>query len=204
MTSSVAARPPKELGRSEAAALVLAAAEGDQPSWDALVAEYGHAIWAIARSHRLTAAEAADVSQTTWLRLLENIDRLRDPGSVGAWLATTARREAAHQQARIRAIVPVDDVRLAGIEEMTTDEIDTALLRRETAATVHQALRQLPNRPRTLLSMLMQDDPLTYEQIAKVLNVPVGSVGPTRARALQRLRRIIESAAEAGAPSVGW
>src|SRR5947209_4848395 len=98
------------LDQTEVSALVEAARLGDQKSWDALVDAYSGLIWAITRSYRLTAAEAADVSQTTWLRLCENIDRLRDPAAVGAWLATTARREAGRLIARSRAVVLIDDM----------------------------------------------------------------------------------------------
>src|SRR3954449_4615496 len=99
-----------KLDQAEVPALVQAARNGNQASWDALVTEYSGLIWSITRSYRLTAAEAADVSQTTWLRLCENIDRLRDPAAVGAWLATTARREAANLKARSRAAVLIGDL----------------------------------------------------------------------------------------------
>src|SRR4051794_3498545 len=76
------------------APLVHAAAGGDEAAWNALVDRFSGLVWAVARAHRLGAADAADVSQTTWLRLVENLTRLRDPEAVGAWLASTARREA--------------------------------------------------------------------------------------------------------------
>ena len=82
--------PPSTTGLNE---LVRAAAEGDQQAWDALVDRFAGLVWAIARAHRLSPADAADVSQTTWLRLVEHLGRIRDPERVGAWLAATARHE---------------------------------------------------------------------------------------------------------------
>ncbi len=178
--------------RTRAAALVRAAADGDQASWDALVAEYGGLIWAITRSYRLSAAEAADVSQTTWLRLCENIDRLRDPGSVGSWLATTARRESLSCQSRSRAVLLVEDMTRVEEDAQDGDAVDAALLRQEAAVSVREALDQLPGRTRRMLTLLMQDEPPSYEEVAAQLNVPIGSIGPTRGRALRRLRQIME------------
>src|SRR4051795_2193299 len=83
--------PPPTAGLTE---LVLSAAEGDQAAWDALVDRFAGLVWSIARAHRLSAADAADVSQTTWLRLVEHLGRIRDPERVGAWLAATARNES--------------------------------------------------------------------------------------------------------------
>src|ERR1700736_5759838 len=78
----------------DVAGWLKAAAAGDATAWDALVGRYSNLVWAVARGHRLNAADAADVSQTTWLRLVEHLDRIEQPERVGAWLATTARRES--------------------------------------------------------------------------------------------------------------
>jgi RNA polymerase sigma factor (sigma-70 family) len=185
-------KPFMTADRARAAALVRAAAEGDGASWDALVAEYGGLIWAITRSYRLTAAEAADVSQTTWLRLCENIDRLRDPGSVGSWLATTARRESLGCQSRSRSVMLFEDMTQVDENPNNVEAVDSRLLREEAAASVREALDQLPGRSRRMLALLMQDEPPTYEEVAAQLDLPIGSIGPTRGRALRRLREILE------------
>src|SRR5579862_4969584 len=78
----------------EVAGWLRAAAGGDAKAWDCLVERFNNLVWAVARSHRLSSADAADVSQTTWLRLVENLDRIQQPERLGAWLATTARRES--------------------------------------------------------------------------------------------------------------
>ena len=89
--------------------LVRAAATGDRQAWDELVDRYSGLLWSIAIAYRLGRADAADVVQTVWLRLLENLERLRDPDRVGAWLATTARRECQRSLAQTRRMLPTDD-----------------------------------------------------------------------------------------------
>src|SRR5213080_2918328 len=88
--------------------LVRAAAGGDQAAWDALVDRFASLVWSVARAHRLSAADAADVSQTTWLRLAEHIDRLRDPERVAGWLATTTRNECLKVLRLSGRQIPVD------------------------------------------------------------------------------------------------
>lgn len=88
------AHSPTSGDRSEVAAFVGDGAAGDQAGWDVLVDRFEPTVWAIARAHRLNPSDAADVSQTTWLRLVENLHRIEQPERVGAWLATTARRES--------------------------------------------------------------------------------------------------------------
>jgi RNA polymerase sigma factor (sigma-70 family) len=186
------------ISTNEARALVLRAADGDRQAWDELVSAYAGLIWSIARSYRLSAAEAADVSQTTWLRLCENIGRLRDPSCVGAWLATTARRECLSLDTRRRTVVLVDD--LAELDVCEDDShLDDRLIRQEQVAEVRRAMHELPGRTRTMLQLLMQDEPPSYEELASSLQLPVGSIGPTRGRALRKLRHIMEATAAAEA-----
>lgn len=187
-----------KLDADQVAVLVRSASQGHQPSWDALVEEYSGLIWAITRSFHLTSSEAADVSQTTWLRLCENVDRLREPGAVGAWLATTARRECAAVRSRSRSVVLLEDMSRVGDYLELEDAAEAGVLHEEAVASVRNALAHLPDRTRTMLTMLMQDEPLSYEQVACALNVPIGSIGPTRGRALRRLRRILEDRPEVG------
>lgn len=180
------------LDQEQAARLVQRAAAGEQQAWDALVEEYGKLIWTIARSYHLTAAEAADVSQTTWLRLCENIDRLRDPSAISAWLATTARRECMSIESRNRSLILVDDI--VQLDQMTDEPpVEELLLQREREIAVHAALQHLPPRTRRLVQLLMEDSPPSYEQVSSTLHLPVGSIGPTRGRALRRLRRLLEN-----------
>src|ERR687888_1760875 len=97
------------LDDAEVAHLVRSAATGDHRAWEALVAEFGGMIFAIARGARLGEADAAEVSQATWTKLLERLDTLNDPARVGAWLATTARRECLRILRRARRQIPYGD-----------------------------------------------------------------------------------------------
>ena len=167
--------------------LVRSAAAGDQDAWNALVGRYAGLVWAIIRGHRLTGADAADVAQTTWLRLVEHVDGLNDPARVGAWLATTARRECLRTLRSAGRQIPYgDDLPEPRAE---TPDIDAGLLRDERDAELWQAFRRLPARDQSLLRMLTADPAPSYREIACSLDMPVGSIGPTRARCLERLRR---------------
>jgi RNA polymerase sigma factor (sigma-70 family) len=172
--------------------LVSAAKTGDAEAWSALVDRYTARLRCVARGHRLPAHDVEDVVQTTWLRLLEHIDRVREPHAVGAWLETTARRESLRivRSGRreeltdvepVEAVAPVDEQRLASTE------------RRAALAT---AVDRLPCRDRALLGLLVAEPAPSYADISDRLDMPIGSIGPTRARCLERLRR---DAALAGA-----
>ena len=181
----------------EAAELVVAASHGDRSAWERLVDAYVGLIWAITRSYRLSDGDAQDVSQTTWLRLVENIDRLSDPARVGAWLATTARREClrvlrhARRQVLLAEWEEMDDFDPGGVE------VDTALLRAEQDDAVRVALEQLPARCQALLGLLMLDPPPSYDEVSAALGMPIGSIGPTRGRCLHKLLDLI------GDPRIG-
>jgi RNA polymerase sigma factor (sigma-70 family) len=170
--------------------LVSQAASGDSAAWERIVDAYVGLIWAIARNHRLSFTDAADVSQTTWLRLIEHIDRIDDPSRVGAWLATTARRECLRVLGRSHRLVLVGDSDVMG-DMMVADEpeLDAGLIASEEQAEVRAALDELPPRCRELLDLLMLDPAPSYEEISAALGMPIGSIGPTRGRCLKRLRR---------------
>jgi RNA polymerase sigma factor (sigma-70 family) len=167
--------------------LVQAAASGDHGAWDALVDEFGGLVWAVARAHRLGDADAADVAGATWLALVEHLDRLRDAERVGAWLATTARRECLRVLRNAQRQVPTGD----DFAEQPSDGVDVAaeLMIEERDAALWQAFGRLPARDQALLRLLVADPQPSYEEISAALQMPIGSIGPTRARSLERLRR---------------
>ena len=171
------------------AALARRAAAGDRGALDELVTEFEGLLWAIARGHRLSHADAADVAQTAWLRLLENLHRLEDPGRVGAWLATTARRECLRKLRASSREIPNDEPPEPASESAAIDE---PLLEAERDATLWAAFGRLPTRDQALLRMLVAEPQPSYEEIGAALDMPIGSIGPTRARALGRLRRELE------------
>lgn len=170
--------------------LVRAAAEGDQAAWDALVKRFGGLVWSIARAHRLSAADAADVSQTAWLRLVENLGRLRDPDRVGAWLATTSRNECLRIIRRSGRQVPTDlDLDTVEPTAIQAPPVDAGLLAGERDEALWQAFSAISERCQRLLRLLIADPPPSYEEIGDLLEMPLGSIGPTRARCLEHLRR---------------
>ena len=174
----------------EIAKLVEAAAGGDSGAWDRLVDRFASTVWAIARAHRLNSADAADVSQTTWLRLVENLDRIQQPERVGAWLATTARRESLRILRLSGRQVPTGDD-MAVIPDpasLQSPEHDVAVQAR--AEVVAELVTKLPVRSQLLLRLLSADSPLSYKDISEALDMPIGSIGPTRARALEQLKRL--------------
>ena len=179
------------LDPTEAGALVRAACNGDRGAWNALVDHYVGLIWAITRAHRLADGDAHDVAQTTWLRLVEHIDRLTDPEHVGAWLATTARRECLRvlRQSKRTVLLPDWD-ELDGVD-LTTREPGDDLLRSEQTREVRAALEELSPSAQALLRLLMLDPPPSYDEISAALGIPIGSIGPTRGRALRKLQTIM-------------
>jgi len=185
--------PEQDAGVPDIALLVRRAADGDHWAWERLVDQYARLIWALTRDFKLGESDAADVFQATWLRLLEHIDRLEQPARVGSWLAATARHECLRSMAaRKRVMLVHDDVTLKG-GVAHEPEIDEGLLREERAQDVRDALSSLPWRWRRLVEMLMADPPVPYTEISDRLGLPVGSIGPTRGRCLERLRVLLQA-----------
>ncbi len=189
---AVAAMPERGVGL-DIAALVRRATEGDWWAWERLIEQYGRLIWATTRDFKLAESDAADVVQATWLRLLENIHRLEYPERVGSWLAATARHECLRSlTARKKIVLTLDDAPLEGVA-LHEPEIDERLLAEERAETVREALSRLPWRWQRMLELLMADPPASYAEISDQLGLPVGSIGPTRGRCLDRLRVMLQT-----------
>lgn len=172
--------------------LVQSAARGDPAAWNALVERYVDLVWSIARSHSLTECDAADVTQTTWLRLAEQLTRLHEPGRVGAWLATTARRESLRVIRDVRRTLPSGAIPELAVavhgqfpESRSAEE---PLLASERDAELWRAFRQLTPACQRLLRTLMADPAPSYAEVSVSMEMPIGSIGPTRARCLDRLR----------------
>lgn len=175
---------------SATATLLARAAQGDQHAWNELVEEHSRLLWSVARSFRLDAADANDVVQTTWLRLLEHLDRIEDPTRLVGWLVTTARREAMRVLRRSGRERPV-------IEDTVLDRpddgppVDTALLQDERNRALWEAFSRLGEKCRRLLRVAVTH-PQAYDEISEALGMPIGSIGPTRRRCLTQLRALLE------------
>lgn len=170
--------------------LVQAAAEGNRQAWDSLVDRYARLVWSVIRGFRLDEATAGDVSQTVWLRLVENLEKIRDPEKLASWLATTARNEAIRTKRIYERTVPT------AVEFQIIDSdpaVDARLLASERDAEVAAAFATLDEDCQQLLRAVTADPPLDYETIAAMLGRPIGSIGPTRARCLEKLRRALDA-----------
>ena len=173
-------------------ALVEAAKEGDPGAWGELVARFDGMIAATGRRYRLTPADVAELQQTTWLRLVENIHRVEQPERVGGWLATTARRESLLLLKRAEKYRSGADQILVNMPDTHLPDPDARPIANERDAVVQAAWEHLKPRCQELLSLLVADDPLGYKHLSDLLQMPIGSIGPTRARCLEHLRRLIE------------
>jgi RNA polymerase sigma factor (sigma-70 family) len=170
--------------------LVTHARHGDKQAWDALVERYAPLIWSICRRHRLGDADAEDVGQSVWLQLVDHLDRVRDPAALPGWLATVTRRECLSVLRAVRA--PLAAGYSMDADTIPDEQAGTAeqeLLAAERHAALREAFRDLPPSGRRLILILIQDPPVPYAEISARLGIPVGSIGPTRSRCLDKLRR---------------
>src|ERR1700735_405237 len=176
---------------AEVAELVRRAAAGDHDSWERLVDKFARLIWAITRDFKLGESDAADVAQATWLRLLEHIDRIEDPERVGSWLATTARNQCLRSlAARKRVVLAHDEIQLEGMAAHQPD-VDEGLLAAERAQVVRAALTQLPIRWQQLLWLLISRPAGPHAELSRRLDLPLGSVGPTRRPPLAQIHVLL-------------
>ena len=174
------------------AALVAAASRDDQRAWQELVSRFNGMIAAVGRRHGLSPADVSELQQTTWLRLVENLQRIRQPERIGGWLATTARRESLLLLRRAARYTAGADQMLANMPSLDVPDPDAGPLAEEREAAVRAAWTKLKPRCREMLSLLTKDDAMPYKDLARLLNIPVGSIGPTRGRCLEHLRRLVE------------
>lgn len=175
------------LANAELDALVSAARAGDHRAWSRLVAQFDRMLRSVARSYRLSPQDVDDVVQATWVKLYEHLDHLRDTSAIAGWLATTVRR----QSLRVLQL---------GVREQLTDSPEPAggarrdgpedvLLASERRLVLTRAFATLPERQRRLMELMASEEAVNYEQIGAALDMPIGSIGPVRARSLARLER---------------
>jgi RNA polymerase sigma factor (sigma-70 family) len=172
--------------------LVIRARQGDSRAYDELVERHQRQVWAAVRGFRLNDADAHDAVQMTWLRLVENLDRLNEPSRLGAWLTTTAKRECLRLIRRRNREIgtpeeffdAVVDERQPGPEQQVTQEAMAEVL--------WSLVGELPARAQELLKAVTSADRLAYADISQATGMAIGSIGPTRGRYLNRLRKLIE------------
>ena len=181
---------PWPSGGSDMATLVSEARGGSQSAWNQLVERLLPLVTSLIRRHRLYGADADDVNQTVWLRLVEHLDRIEEPKALPGWLATVTRNESLRAVQKRARMVPTDpqESPVFDVEDDSPDLVE-ALMRTERHTALVDALLELPADRRELLLLLTEDPPLTYAEISQRSGIPVGSIGPTRARAIEQLRK---------------
>lgn len=170
--------------------LLTRAASGDQAAWNALVDRFGQMVWSIARSFRLDEATAKDVTQTVWLKLVENCHKIADPERLPGWLATTCRREALRVAKLRERTIPTEfkfDL------EDPSPSLETLMVEDEEVRAVLASYRGLSKECQELLRLLAVDPPLSYEEISSATGRPIGSLGPTRSRCIEKLKLGLEA-----------
>jgi RNA polymerase sigma factor (sigma-70 family) len=178
---------PPAATQPDVGTMVAKARRGCPVAWSALFNRYNRLVLSVARRHGLTPAECDDVAQFTWLRLFENIGRIRSDTSLAGWLVTTSTRESyatTRRRSRELPTAAVHDLADPG----TLADLDALLDIQAATAALHRMIRVLPARERQLMELLLHPAELTYRQISQALEMPVGAIGPVRQRAIRRLQ----------------
>jgi len=174
---------------SPTADLVLRARKGDADAWDALVERFAPLIWSICHRYSLGRADGEDVGQYVWLRLVDQLDVVHDPAALPGWLATTTQRECIRALRAARNQQPLGhELDIESIPDEQTGMAEHELLRAERHAAFREAFYRLPRPYQQLIALLLEDPPVPYAEISARLGIPVGSIGPTRARCVEKLR----------------
>lgn len=176
---------------SDLPALVKASIDGDEAAWAELVHRHAQLVVAVTRSYRLSAADVQDVSQTVWLRLVEHLGNIREPAALASWIARTTKHECLRLLRSGGRTIPMDPLGCRALDEVTSLDLDANLLKAERHQALRDGLAELAPRHRELLEMLASDPPASYVEISNKLGIPIGSIGPTRSRILEKLRATI-------------
>ena len=174
------------IAAGELEAVVTAAIGNDPRAWERLIGEFTPMIRSIARRHRLACHDQDEVVQETFLALMRHISRIREPRGIGGWIATTAGRASLQIIRSVDRERPTEDVGDAGSYQPALDE---QLLYAERRDAVRSAAAAMPARQRAFVAALAVEPALSMRQISERLDMPIGSIGPTRQRCLERMRR---------------
>jgi RNA polymerase sigma factor (sigma-70 family) len=185
---NVAARRRPPADGADLERLLATASTGDPAAWNALVARFGPQLLRAARAHGLSRQQAEDAVQDTWIRLLRNIERVRQPAALGGWLSTTVRRESLRVRGRSQREMPTSQDPRAEVADTSNRDAHAEAAAAECGAVVERALEALPARHRLLMRTLFDEPGPSYQEVAARLDMPVGSLGPIRGRCLARLR----------------
>jgi RNA polymerase sigma factor (sigma-70 family) len=175
--------------------LLRSAAGGDERAWTEIVQRYRGLVGAVVRSYRLQDADAHDAEQRTWLRLVEHRAAVRDPERLGGWLATTASRECLRILRENRTVVTDELDAVPDPDRAVEDQVVDA----DTVTRLWTIVAALPPRGRTIMMELFADEPRPYADVARATGIPIGSLGPSRARLIERVRRTFDAGAAVSA-----
>jgi len=177
----------KTLTDSELVTLCL---RGDTQAWESLIVRYKRLIYSIAVKFRFSPADCADVFQAVCLKLIEHLQDLKDESKVSAWLITTTTRQCLHVRShRIRESVTDEEFAEPAAPGVNVEDIQVVAQARQN---LRDAVDMLPERCRQLVRLLyFEPNTPTYEKVSKTLSIPVPSIGPTRARCLEKLRTVL-------------
>lgn len=179
---------PLDATGTDTATLVRSSRDGDEQAWNELVRRHAHLVVAVTRQYRMPAPDAQDVSQTVWLRLVEHLATIREPAALAGWIVTTAKHECLRLLRSGTRTVPVDPLTGRVLDRSATADVDGDLLAAERYQALRDGLAELAPHQRELLVLLSSDPPPPYAEISRRLGIPIGSIGPTRSRILEKLR----------------
>ncbi|MGH3695360.1 MAG: RNA polymerase sigma factor [Pseudonocardiaceae bacterium] len=186
-TATISYLPPNANANASVADLLLRIGDRDSSAWDEILRRYSELVTMIVRSFRMQEADRHDAIQMTWLRLAEYADRVQFPERLGGWLATTARRECIHILRQAKRGPSLTD-RTPEFVADPSDGPEQRAIDAEIARILRALVDELPPRQQTLIKTQFTDDPPSYAEIAHLTDIPLGAIGPTRARALRQLR----------------
>jgi RNA polymerase sigma factor (sigma-70 family) len=171
-------------------ALIEACRAGNAQAWAALLEKYERLVYSIPLNYGLSADDAADLSQVVFTILLKSLDSLAEESNLRAWLATVTRRHTWRliKRRKLVAAEPLESETLDVLMPHHPKEFEQY----QVTEWIHQGLGNLGERCRLLLTALyFETDEPSYQEIAQRLGMAEGSIGPTRARCLQKLREIL-------------
>ena len=183
--------PVRSAATLEAAELLQRGGRGDPAAWEEILHRYRGVVIAKIRTFRLQDADALDAAQMTWLRLAENLHRIRHPERLGGWLAITAARECLHILHQAKRSPTVTDVVVDNVADPAASP-EQRVIDADTAQTLRILVAELSPRRRRLLRALFTDHPQSYAEISRATGIPLGSIGPTRNRALRQIQQMLQ------------
>ena len=172
------------------AELVAGIRAGDESAWRAMSEQFEPLLRRLARSCGLSAEDAGDAVQLTWLRCVEHIDQLTDVDRLNGWLVTICRRECIRLATKTRREVPLSPPDMARLIDDRHEECDpyAMVAVRDQCNRLYLAIMALPGRQRTIIIELLRQEDQSYLDLSRRLGLAVGSIGPIRQRAVSRLR----------------